>query len=202
MTTPRRDVLRLAGAGGASLIFGTAANAESSHGLNAALVSDWVAWPSLDAAGIGPGLNELRQTLYTLPTTSMVIVRGGKIAWTYGDITQVSYVASARKSILSILYGSQVLNGVIELDSTLAELGIDDIDALLPIEKTATVRQILTATSGVYHPSEQSGRRRGSPGPWVCKARQSVLLQQLGFQRRRSDLRKTHRTDGVPSLRG
>jgi CubicO group peptidase (beta-lactamase class C family) len=87
----------------------------------------------------------------------MVIVRGGKIAWTYGDITQVSYVASARKSILSILYGSQVSNGVIKLDSTLAELGIDDIDALLPIEKTATVRQILTATSGVYHPSNSPG---------------------------------------------
>jgi CubicO group peptidase (beta-lactamase class C family) len=157
MTTPRRDVFRLAGAGGASLVFGTGASAEPSNGLNAAIVSDWVAWPSLDAAGIGPGLNELRQTLYTLPTTSMVIVRGGKIAWTYGDITQVSYVASARKSILSILYGSQVSNGVIKLDSTLAELGIDDIDALLPIETTATVRQILTATSGVYHPSNSPG---------------------------------------------
>jgi CubicO group peptidase (beta-lactamase class C family) len=154
---PRRDVFRLAGAGGASLVVGTAANAEPSNGLNAAVVSDWVAWPSLDAARIDPGLNELRQTLYTLPTTSMVIVRGGKIAWTYGDITQVSYVASARKSILSILYGSQVSNGVIKLDWTLAELGIDDIDALRPIEKTATVRQILTATSGVYHPSNSPG---------------------------------------------
>jgi hypothetical protein len=142
---------RLAGAGGASLVFGSAVNAEPSHRLNTAAVSDWVAWLNLDAAGFGPGLNELRQTLCTLPTTSMFIVRGGKIAWTYGDITQVSYVASVRKSILSMLYGSQ--NGVIKLDPTLAELGIDDIDALLPIEKTATVRQILTATSGVYHPS-------------------------------------------------
>jgi hypothetical protein len=41
---------------------------------------DGVAWPNLDAARFGPGLNELRQTLYTLPTTSMFIVRGGKIA--------------------------------------------------------------------------------------------------------------------------
>jgi CubicO group peptidase (beta-lactamase class C family) len=163
MTTPRRDVFRLAGAGGASLVFGSAANAEPSHRLDAAAVSDWVAWPNLDAAGFGPGLNELRQTLYTLPTTSMVIVRGGKIAWTYGDITQVSYVASARKSILSMLYGAQVLNGVIKLDWTLAELGIDDIDALLPIEKTATVGQILTATSGVYHPSNSPGDARDPP---------------------------------------
>src|SRR5260221_3384022 len=97
----------------------------------------------LDAAGSKTGK--------LLPTGEAVDCIGGI------DITQVSYVASARKSILSILYGSQVSNGVIKLESTLAELGIEDIDAMLPIEKTATVRQILTATSGVYHPSNSPG---------------------------------------------
>lgn len=33
----------------------------------------------------------------------------------------------------------------------MAELGIDGVDGLLPVEKTATVRHLLAARSGVYH---------------------------------------------------
>ena len=75
----------------------------------------------------------------------------------YGDIAQASYLASARKSILSMLYGKYVANGTIKLDTTMGELGIDEDDGLLPIEKTARIRDLLIASSGVYH-------KAGSPG--------------------------------------
>ena len=84
--------------------------------------------------------------LYKLPTTSMMVVVSGKVVYSYGDIGQISYLASARKSILSMLYGKYVANGTINLDRTLGELDIDDDGGLLPIEKTARVRDLLTAS--------------------------------------------------------
>ncbi len=89
--------------------------------------------------------------------TSMVIAVGGKIMYTYGDITAPSIIASCRKSILSILYGKYVADGTINLDVTIGELGITDIGGLLPSEKLATVYDLLTSRSGVYHPSATTG---------------------------------------------
>jgi CubicO group peptidase (beta-lactamase class C family) len=110
------------------------------------------------AAGFKPAaIDALELKLCTLPTTSFMIVSGGKVAYTYGDVGEVSYLASARKSILSMLYGKYVANGTINLDRTMGELGIDEPDGLLPIEKTAKIRDLLIASSGVYHAA-------GSPG--------------------------------------
>lgn len=89
--------------------------------------------------------------------TSMVIAVDGKIMYTSGDITATSIIASCRKSVLSLLYGKYVADGTIDLDATVGELGITDIGGLLPSEKLATVFDLLTSRSGVYHPSATSG---------------------------------------------
>jgi CubicO group peptidase (beta-lactamase class C family) len=90
-------------------------------------------------------------------TTGLVVVDRGRVVYQYGDVQELSYVASVRKSILSMLYGYWVENGTIKLDRTLEELNVDDIGGLLPIEKKATVRDVITARSGVYHPASYSG---------------------------------------------
>ncbi len=90
-------------------------------------------------------------------TTGLVVVDRGRVVYQYGDIQELSYVASVRKSILSMLYGYWVENGTIKLDTTLEELNIDDIGGLLPIEKKATIGHVITARSGVYHPASYSG---------------------------------------------
>jgi CubicO group peptidase (beta-lactamase class C family) len=90
-------------------------------------------------------------------TTGLVVVDRGRIVYQYGDIQELSYVASVRKSILSMLYGYWVENGTIKLDTTLEELKIDDIGGLLPIERKATIDHVITARSGVYHPASYSG---------------------------------------------
>ena len=103
-------------------------------------------------------LEALRKELqdnYT--TTSMLIAVGGKMIFSYGDITEPVRIASCRKSLMSMLYGKYVENGTIDLDATLEALGIDDIGGLLPIERQATVRNLLTARSGVYHPAANDG---------------------------------------------
>lgn len=86
-----------------------------------------------------------------------MVVDRGRVVFTYGDIEELSYLASVRKSILAMLYGYWVNNGAIDLDATMAELGVDDVGGLLPIERRARVEHLITARSGVYHPASNSG---------------------------------------------
>ena len=90
-------------------------------------------------------------------TTSMMVVVGGKVIFSMGDIEEPVRIASCRKSLISMLYGKYVENGTVNLEATLEELGIDDKGGLLPIEKQATVRNLLTARSGVYHLASNDG---------------------------------------------
>ena len=73
-------------------------------------------------------------------TTGLVVVDRGRTVFQFGDIVELSYVASVRKSILSILYGKYVADGTIDLSKTIEEMGLDDVGGLLDIEKQATIR--------------------------------------------------------------
>jgi CubicO group peptidase (beta-lactamase class C family) len=87
-----------------------------------------------------------------LNTAAVVIVVDGVILDQWGEVTTKYIVHSIRKSFLSTLYGNYVRNGTIDLDATLNNLGIDDKEpSLSDLEKTATVRDLLKARSGIYH---------------------------------------------------
>jgi len=101
--------------------------------------------------------SEAEAFLNTLETTGLMVVQGGKVVYEYGDVAEVSYVASVRKSILSMLFGSHVASGEIRLDATLKELEMSDVGGLLPIEINATVLDLITARSGIYHSASNSG---------------------------------------------
>jgi len=97
-------------------------------------------------------LKKLKQFIIdSANTTGMMVIQHGKVIFSYGDLKELSYIASCRKSVLSILYGPFVESGKINLNSTLKQLNIDDVHGLLPIEKKATILNLLTARSGVYH---------------------------------------------------
>lgn len=103
-------------------------------------------------------LESLRQfVIDSTQASGVMVINGGKVLLDYGDLKELSYIASCRKSICSMLYGPFVADGTIKLNTTLAHLGIDDIGGLLPIEKTATIDDILTARSGVFHPASNGG---------------------------------------------
>jgi len=86
--------------------------------------------------------------------TALMVVQSDRLLATAGDITRKVNVHSVRKSLLGALYGIAAARGQISLDSTVAELGIDDTPpSLTAQEKQATVRQLLMARSGVYHPA-------------------------------------------------
>jgi len=75
-------------------------------------------------------------------SSAMVVVEHGRIVYSYGDLTAQSYLASVRKSILSMLYGIEIARGHIDTSKTLATLGLDDLGGLLPREKEATISQL------------------------------------------------------------
>lgn len=102
-------------------------------------------------------LDLLTNHLSTLETTGLLILKEGKVVYEYGDLQDVGYLASCRKSILSILYGKYVENGMIDLNETIGVIGIDEDEGLLDIEKTATVDHIITARSGVFYQPANGG---------------------------------------------
>ena len=113
-----------------------------------------------DPAALGysrTGLDSALAVAQGMKTSALLVTVGGRSLLEYGDLADTSYIASARKSILSMLYGRYVENGTIRLNETLAEVGIDDRSALLPLERTATVEHLLGARSGVYHPASNPG---------------------------------------------
>jgi len=89
--------------------------------------------------------------------TGMMVIHKSKVVFEYGDLEENSYIASCRKSLLAMIYGEHIKQGEIRLDATLDELGIDDNGGLLATEKTATVRDIISARSGVFHPASYPG---------------------------------------------
>ncbi len=103
------------------------------------------------------GLDSVRAALSRMATTGMIVTEHGRVVFEYGDLTKQSYLASVRKSVLSMLYGIEIARGHVDTSKTLAQLGMDDIGGLLPSEKEATVQDLLSARSGVYHPASNAG---------------------------------------------
>ena len=87
-------------------------------------------------------------------STSLMIVQHGVVVAQWGDTQARTPLYSVRKSLLSALIGIAVARHQIDLNETLAQLGIDDnAPSLSPLEQQATVRELMEARSGVYHPT-------------------------------------------------
>lgn len=95
--------------------------------------------------------------------TGLMVIYKGKILYDFGDTKELSYIASCRKSVLSMLYGKYIEEGIIDLNKTLEELEIEDYKVLLEKEKKSKLEYLLTARSGVFLPSTESGTNRNAP---------------------------------------
>jgi CubicO group peptidase (beta-lactamase class C family) len=142
-------------------------------------------------------------TRSSLRSQSWMLVHRGVVIHHYGDVGVVSNIASSRKSVLSILIGMEVDKGGFALDRTLAELGIDDRDKLTDVEKTATVRQLLQARSGIYHPSayEAADMKRGRPARGTFKPGENFNYNNWDFNALGTIYRQTTGRTVFESLR-
>jgi CubicO group peptidase (beta-lactamase class C family) len=98
-------------------------------------------------------LDVLRAWLKMQQTTALHVSVRGRVLFEYGDVGRVSKIASARKSVLAMLYGNYIAQGKVDPNSTVEQLGLADVQPFLPIEKEATLQHLLTARSGVYLPT-------------------------------------------------
>ncbi|HLB91175.1 MAG TPA: serine hydrolase [Terriglobales bacterium] len=147
-----------------------AANSQSS----AVPGAEWKQLAAPEQAGwSAKQLKKIHEYVGEMGSTSAMIVQHGVVVAAWGDVAHRSNLHSCRKSLLNSLIGIAVAEGKINLDDTLDKLGIDDNKpSLTAVEKQATVRDLLEARSGVYHPAayETKGMaeqrpQRGSHAP-------------------------------------
>jgi CubicO group peptidase (beta-lactamase class C family) len=155
-------------------------------------------WQTADPIAAGwkaSGLDAVQTLCETQETDCLLIVQGGKIVWSWGDITHKYLCHSMRKSFLAAMMGEDIASGAIRLEATLEELGIDDNEGLSVIEKRADVHDLLTARSGIYHPAGyetewmkmiKEKRHSHAPGTFWCynnwdfNALGTIFVQQTG----------------------
>jgi CubicO group peptidase (beta-lactamase class C family) len=159
-----RGAILLLGAlaiGGAGVVSCSSAAVATSAAPAGASVYPDTGWARIaDPTTVGwerASLDSVRARLSALPTTGFVAIVGGRVLMEYGDLTAQSYLASVRKSVLSMLYGIAAERGEVNLDRTLAQVGIDDVGGLTEQEKQATTRHLLGARSGIYHEASNGG---------------------------------------------
>jgi CubicO group peptidase (beta-lactamase class C family) len=118
--------------------------------------SPGVSWETVNRESISfssARLEALTTLLKTEYTTAMMVAVHGKVIYQYGDVSYVSKVASVRKSVLGMLYGNYVQSDKIDLQKTVKELGLEDVQPFLPIEERAKLEQLLAGRSGIYIPT-------------------------------------------------
>ena len=102
----------------------------------------------------------------TIDTATVVIVQDGMVVDEWGETSRPFRCHSMRKSILSALYGIHVAAGRIDLDRTMEDVGINDNEpSLSETEKQATIRMLLQARSGIYHPALYETKRMKARKP-------------------------------------
>lgn len=132
--------------------------------------TDWIKVKPESVGFSSEKLSVLRAWLKTQKTTALHLSVNGREIFEYGAVDRVSKVASVRKSVLAMLYGNYVASGKINPGKNVVQLGLEDVQPFLEIEKSATLYNLLTARSGIYHPTANKeltdlSPRRGSQAP-------------------------------------
>lgn len=111
-------------------------------------------WPQRDHAASGWSASALQRAderAGELGSDAVLVVHRGAIVHAFGDVARPLALYSVRKSLLGVLFGIAHARGQVDLQATLAQLGVDDVQGLVEAERRATVQQLLQARSGVYH---------------------------------------------------
>lgn len=119
-------------------------------------------YPLAPASGAGEGSDHSRfspsltQDILTYVNSSdaldaVVVASGTEFLLEAGPTHMPINTHSVRKSIISVLFGMAVTRGAVDIESTLAEIGIDDAKMpLTEVERRAKISDLLKARSGIY----------------------------------------------------
>lgn len=138
------------------------------------IVFPGTSWPAVKTTGFNTTkLANARKYLVNRKPFAAMAVWDGQVVITIGPTATRKSLFSVRKSLLSMLFGTGVASGAIDINDTMQDLNIlDNAPSLTVAEQQATVRHLLQVRSGVYHEaafetSEQKAERpaRGSHAP-------------------------------------
>ena len=149
-----------------------------------------------------PKVHTAFQYACKMGTTTLILITDGKVVRSMGDVSVPLRVHSVRKALLSALVGQHAGTGPnqINLESSLAELGIDDAPhPLNALQKEATVRHLIKSVSGINHlaaaegglmqkdKDRRLGRKTNTPGTkwaynnWDYNALTTIFMQETGL---------------------
>lgn len=111
------------------------------------------------------GLERAKEIATEAGSAAVMIVEDGLVVEAWGVVDRPLPIYSMRKGLYNALAGMLVEEGKIALDATLDDLGIEEIDPLTEVERSATVEDLLTSRSGIYHVSayEPASMKRSRP---------------------------------------
>lgn len=157
----------------------------------------WQQYATPEEAGFSSAaMDRIRRMGDSLLSGGAFIVYKGRVLAAWGDVGRKLQLHSVRKSLTSALYGTAVAEKKIDLKETLRKLRIDDTTHLTDDEKRATVRDIISARSGVflpaaYAPADQDSARppRGSHAAgtywmynnWDFNIAETIFEQRTGM---------------------
>ena len=114
----------------------------------------WQQYTTPEEAGFDSAtIEDARKYASEIGSAAVMAVYDGRVLAAWGHTSFPYMCHSVRKSFLSGMYGIYVDKKKIDINKTLAELGIDDEPPLTQQEKQAKVTDMLKARSGVYHPA-------------------------------------------------
>lgn len=130
------------------------------------VAQDWQQYADPSEAGFANAeLQSARRYADSVRSGAVMVVHRGKVVVAWGDVSRKFRLHSVRKSLVSALYGIAVSRGKIDIDASLAQVGINDRQPLTPTERSARIRHLLSATSGVYLPAAYAGSDQDAERP-------------------------------------
>jgi CubicO group peptidase (beta-lactamase class C family) len=116
---------------------------------------NWNTAPEPERLGWSPAkLAVAQEYSEQIGSAAVMIVDDGVVVDSWGMVTAPLQLHSIRKPLMSALIGIHAGEGRIDLAATMDDLGIDDNPpALSAVEKQASVRDLIMARSGIYHPA-------------------------------------------------
>lgn len=137
-------------------------------------------------------LEEAKRFWENSQSSSFLVIYDGAVLVSWGEMDRRFLLHSARKSLDNVMYGIAIDKGLIDLNSTLGDLNINELTPLTTQEKEAKVIDLIKSRSGVYLPAAYSINNnlpaRGSAKPgqkwyynnWDFNVNESILEQQTG----------------------
>jgi CubicO group peptidase (beta-lactamase class C family) len=129
-------------------------------------VSPWQQYAAPESAGFSSvALDKAYRYADSVHSGAVMVVYRGTVVAGWGDVSRKLELHSVRKSIVSAMFGMAADRHAISLDTTLGALGIRDRVPLSDPERSARVRDLLSARSGVYLPAAYADASQDSERP-------------------------------------